>query len=189
MPPTEGADRSEGEIPWASSSAWGECRQSLEMTIAAAGVDLDPARAIASRIVHRYDLAGDLFDALAGACCGVCRRPCCLDARVWLDFKDLLLIHLSGQSPPPAQLRCSWHGRCRYLTSQGCILPRGVRPWVCTWYICPAQRRALARDIPGGPERLAGWWREIALLREAMENAFVAVVIPNISYLAARAGV
>ena len=179
MPHVAGPDRPEGEIPWASSSAWREGRLSLTMTIAAAGADLDPARAMASRIVHRYDLAGDLFDTLSGESCGVCRRPCCRDARVWLDFKDLLLIHLSGQSPPPAQLRCNRQERCRYLTSQGCTLPRGVRPWVCTWYICPAQRRMLLRDIPGGPVRLARWWQEIASLREAMEAAFLAVAIPT----------
>ena len=171
------ADYLEDDVPWATAAAWRECRLSLERSIDAAGSDLDPARAIARRIVHRYDLAGDLFDELEAASCGVCQRPCCLDARVWLDFKDLLLIHLSGQSPPPAQLRCNRKERCRYLATNGCTLPRGVRPWVCTWYVCPDQRRVLARDIPGGPERLARWWREIAALREQMEEAFVAVVI------------
>lgn len=175
LPHVGEADHPEGEIPWSSAAAWRECRLSLEMTIAAAGAGLDPARALASCIVHRYDLAGDLFDALAEASCGRCRRPCCLDAQVWLDFKDLLVIHLSGQSPPPAQLRGNRRERCLYLASNGCTLPRGKRPWVCTWYICPAQRRVLTRDIPRGPERLAKWWQEIAALREAMEEAFLTV--------------
>ena len=169
-----GAESFDGEIPWASAAAWRECQLSLQTTIAASRMDLGPAVDMARRILHRYDLAGELFDALAGVVCEVCPRPCCLDARVWLDFKDLLLIHLSGLEPPPGQLRQGWWARCRYLTSHGCVLPRPARPWVCTWYICPDQRRALQRDIPGGPAHLARWWHEIASLRDRMEAAFLA---------------
>lgn len=164
----------EGEIPWTSASAWRECQLNLRKTIAASRADLGEATAIAERIVHRYDLAGDLFDDLADTTCALCRHPCCIDARVWLDFKDLLLIHLCGQPLPPGQLRRGWWDRCRYLTSHGCTLPRAARPWVCTWYLCPDQRRALKRDIPGGPERLAQWWAEIATLRDRMEASFMA---------------
>ncbi|MDJ0720100.1 MAG: hypothetical protein QNJ04_00615 [Desulfobacterales bacterium] len=165
-----------GEIPWASAAAWREGQLSLTRTIAASRAELNAAAALAGRIIHRYDLAGDLFDELADVTCETCRRPCCLDAKVWLDFKDLLLIHLSGREPPPAQLRGDWWGRCRYLTSNGCALPRTSRPWVCTWYICPDQRRSIARRLPGAPARLARWWSEIASWREQMENAFILAV-------------
>ncbi len=174
-----GKDPVDGLIPWATAAAWRECRLSLTRTIAAAGADLDEAVAIAGRIVHRYDRAGDLFDELAGASCAVCPQPCCRDARVWLDFKDLLLIHLGGLSPPSGQLRVGWWGRCRYLTSHGCTLLRAVRPWVCTWYICPDQRRVLARDIPGGPVLISKWWREIAVLRNQLEDAFLRALRPS----------
>ena len=170
----EGAGSDDGTIPWASAAAWRECQRSLTRTIAASRMDLGDAGDMASRIIHRYNLAGDLFDELADTTCKVCRRPCCLDARVWLDFKDLLLIHLAGLPRPPGQLRGNWWGRCRYLTSHGCTLPRTVRPWVCIWYICPDQRRVLKRDIPGGEERVARWWREISALRDRMETAFIA---------------
>ncbi len=164
------------EIPWASAAAWREGQLSLTRTIAASRADLDAAVILAGHIIHRYDLAGDLFDELAGVTCGACPRPCCLDAKVWLDFKDLLLIHLSGQEAPPGQLRRDWWGRCRYLTSNGCALPRGVRPWVCTWYICPDQRRAIARGLPGAPLRLARWWPQITSWRDRMEHAFMIAV-------------
>ncbi|MBL0712112.1 MAG: hypothetical protein JJV98_00295 [Desulfosarcina sp.] len=169
-----GPDLSSGEIPWAAAASWNECRQSLQKAITASGAELAGAVAMARRIAHRYDLAGDLFDELAPTTCAVCRRPCCLDARVWLDFKDLLLIHLGGQPRPPHQLRRTRGEPCRYLTHHGCTLPRRTRPWVCTWYICPDQRRLLVRDIPGGRERLAKWWAEIAVLRDRMEDAFIA---------------
>ncbi len=169
-----GTESLDGDIPWSSAAAWRECHLSLKRTITASRKDLGPAADMAGRILHRYGLAGELFDELAGVTCEVCLRPCCLDARVWLDFKDLLLIHLSGQEPPPGQLRQGWWARCRYLTSHGCTLPRPARPWVCTWYICPDQRRALQRDIPGGPDHLSRWWPEIALLRDQVEAAFLA---------------
>ena len=95
---SDGRDQAEGAIPWATAAAWRECRLSLSRTITAAAADLGEAVAIAGRIVHRYELAADLFDELAGVTCAVCRRPCCRDARVWLDFKDLLLIHMGGRA-------------------------------------------------------------------------------------------
>jgi hypothetical protein len=165
-------------IPWASPATWRQAQLSLRQTVAVSEADLRKAFSLAGRILDRYDLAGELFDEVADATCTVCRRPCCRDARVWLDFKDLLLIHLTGQAPPPGQLRRDRHSGCRYLTARGCTLPRGARPWVCTWYICPHQRRALARDIPGGVRLLARWWPEITALRSQMEAAFAAGVRP-----------
>ncbi len=172
----DGGERTVGVIPWSSAAAWREGQLSLSRTIAASRSDLGTAKALAGRILHRYDLAGDLFDELAAVTCETCPRPCCLDAKVWLDFKDLLFIHLSGQGPPPGQLREGWWGRCRYLTSRGCALPRAVRPWVCTWYICADQRRAIANGLPGAPVRLARWWSEITAWRERMEHAFIHAV-------------
>jgi hypothetical protein len=165
-------------IPWASVGSWRQAQLSLRQSLAVSEADLGKAVNLAGRILHRYDLAGALFDEVTDATCKVCRRPCCRDARVWLDFKDLLLIHLTGRAPPPGQLRRDRHSRCRYLTVRGCALLRGARPWVCTWYICPDQRRALARDIPGGVRLLARWWPEITALRSRMETAFAAGVLP-----------
>ena len=54
-----------GEIPWASAAAWREGQLSLTRTIAASRAELNAAAALAGRIIHRYDLAGDLFDELA----------------------------------------------------------------------------------------------------------------------------
>jgi hypothetical protein len=154
-------------------AAWQECQLSLQKTLTASRSDLGEALALAARIAHRYELAGDLFEEITENTCAVCPYPCCLDARVWLDFKDLLLLHLNAQPPPPAQLRQEWRESCRYLTDQGCVLPRMARPWVCTWYVCRDQRRVLQREIPGGPERIGRWWPEIAILRNRMEKAFV----------------
>jgi hypothetical protein len=173
---SSGTKSAERTIPWASAAAWQEIQKWLRETIAAYGADLGEALALAERIAHRYALAGDLFDELAATTCNVCRRPCCRNAKVWLDSKDLLLIHLVGQAPPAGQLRPDWRSPCRHLTSRGCALPRAVRPWVCTWYICPDQRRALQRDIPAGQTNLDQWWPEIRALRGRMEAVFVKAV-------------
>ena len=61
-------------------------------------------------------------------------------ARVWLDFPDLLFMHLSGQALPLGQLRAQRSEACAYLGPKGCRLPRLSRPWVCTWYLCPEQK-------------------------------------------------
>jgi hypothetical protein len=34
------------------------------------------------------------------------------------------------------------------IIKKGCILPRIARPFVCTWYLCPAQKEYLAHYYP-----------------------------------------
>jgi hypothetical protein len=137
------------------------------------GARLTPARRQADAIVHGLDRLADLFDQLAAATCAVCQDPCCRHAKVWFDFRDLLFLHLHGVPLPPHQLRRHLQDPCRYLGRRGCRLPRGSRPWICTWYICPLQRAAIERDIPGGGIRVDGLRAQVKSRREALERAYL----------------
>lgn len=129
--------------PWSDSGHWLALNQ---LMAAWAGSDRQ-TRAIshASDLVDCLRLADKLMDQLCAVACPWCPAPCCIDARVWLDQVDLAFIHLAGFEPPPAQLRDNLHQTCRYLGSRGCLLPRFIRPWVCTWHLCPTLKRRLAR--------------------------------------------
>jgi len=163
-------------VPWSTDDLWAEAQASLRRSLAASAAQLAAARRQAAAVAHGLDCLADLFDQLAPATCAVCRDPCCRRAKVWLDFKDLLFLHLHGEPRPPHQLRRNLHESCRYLGRRGCRLSRLARPWICTWYICPAQRQAIERDIPGGGMRIDGLRSRVKSRREAMERAYLEVL-------------
>lgn len=162
-----------GPVPWPTDHLWAEAQLALRNSLAMGGARLAPAHGHAEAIAHGLDCLADLFDQLAPTTCAVCKDPCCGHAKVWLDFKDLLCLHLNGESLPPHQLRRNPHEPCRYLGRRGCRLPRRARPWICTWYVCPVQREAIERDIPGGWSRAEGLRTRIKSRRAAMEAAYL----------------
>jgi hypothetical protein len=101
-----------------------------------------------------------------------------LRVKGWFDFRDLLFLQLRQGPVPEAQMLQSLKAVCRYLTETGCSLPRAARPWICTWYLCPAQAELLRRRLPRQERRLAGAWQEIKAARKRMEQAFIEAVSP-----------
>jgi hypothetical protein len=173
--------RSGGRVPWATEAAWRRLQAALIEDLDRAG-DLSAARAHAAALAHARDRLQDLFDHLAAAACGACPDPCCRRAKVWLDFPDLLFIHLNGEMRPTRQLRRDLAQPCRYLGPHGCGLPHRSRPWICSWYVCPALRRALERDLPGG-------WRQAAALRQRIKGRRAAMLRAYQSALAGASSV
>ncbi len=163
-------------VPWPTDRLWAEARAALGRSLVRNAARLGPARRHAEAIAHGLDRLADLFDELTPATCAVCPDPCCGHAKVWLDFKDLLFLHLIREPLPPHQLRRNLHEPCRYLGREGCRLTRRSRPWICTWYICPLQRQVLERDIPGGGFQADELRTRIKSLRAAMESAFLDAV-------------
>jgi len=131
------------------------------------------ARRSADRLAHQLGLLDDWFEDLAATTCKGCPNPCCDHAKVWLDFEDLLFIHLHDEILPPHQLRRNLHERCRFLGLHGCTLPRLSRPWICTWYICPTQCQALERDVPGRMAQITAVLPRVKSLRQEMERHFL----------------
>ena len=165
--------------PYSSVADWAAINRGFSYLMRKAGRRLTPARQTAFEIENDLTLLGAMFDELADATCGRCVRPCCHAARVWLDFKDLLFLHLSDQPLPVHQLRRDMEESCRFLAPTGCRLPRLSRPWVCTWYVCPTQRNALARDLVMGDLRCARLQRDVGRMRARMEDQFLRAVHPK----------
>lgn len=140
-------------LPLADEAVWLAANQEIGRLCALPDPQVRRARRAAEEMAGLLAQADALLEPLCAATCPWCPRPCCLDARVWLDRRDLLFIHLGGQAPPPAQLRQSVDQPCRYLGRRGCALPRALRPWVCTWYLCPT----LTARLAGQPAELAQW--------------------------------
>lgn len=140
-------------IPWADPDDWRAANAAVARLVRQPSGPL-------MNLAHQLDaaLAGAYprLDALCRITCPHCPDPCCLSATIWLDFRDLLRLHLTGRPIPPAQPRSRPGETCRYAGPAGCRLPRPQRPFVCIWYLCPAQTAALRRtgEAPAFTHRL-----------------------------------
>lgn len=125
---------------------WEETNRAVRRLIRLHAARLEPVVGIAERIRRGMEFLFPIMDDLCRPTCPACLKPCCVVTRVWLDFRDLLFLHLLETIIPPAQLTWERTGKCCYLARGGCMLPRLIRPWACTLYLCPAHLAALRKE-------------------------------------------
>jgi hypothetical protein len=88
---------------------------------------------------------------------------------VWIDFRDLLFLHLLEEPVPPCQATSDPKEACPFLSHHGCRLPPRIRPWMCIQYICPTQRAVLNRKGRPTAAALFGKIERIDMQRVKME--------------------
>lgn len=162
--------------PWASRAAWQAINEAMAFALERRRHMLTELSAWARRIHGRVEALGPLMDALCEATCASCYDNCCNRATVWFDFKDLLCLHLGDISLPPGQLISASGRPCRYGSLSGCTLPRAGRPFVCTWFICGAQKRVLDRCAVSRKAFLRNSLTALKKGREHLENMFTQIV-------------
>lgn len=162
--------------PWGMTEAWEEANRSLDHHIRRHRFELVQAKVFAREIQGRLESIFSVLDNLCAATCPWCPDPCCLSAKVWVDFQDLLFLHLREQEIPPAQLLADSKKTCRYASLKGCTLTRITRPWVCTWYLCPTQTAILRNRLRSTKNELYKTIQAVKSGRKKMETAFIRAV-------------
>ena len=165
------------EPPWGSKVKWQIVNRDLDYLIYRHYDALKDAVMLARDLQVRMVSIFSLLDDLCWVTCPWCPDPCCLAARVWIDFKDLLFLHLAGHPVPPEQLLSDFKESCRYWSPRGCMLPRISRPWVCTWHLCPTQKVNLRRKALSVQEKMRHAVQRITAGRKAMETEFIRIVL------------
>lgn len=163
-------------LPWRTTSSWSEALYALKGLAARHAKELGPARTLAEAVRKHLESVFPALDALCRMTCPECPSPCCLKAAVYADFRDLLFLVLLDLSTPPGQLRTASDASCRYHTPRGCTLPRMQRPWICTWYLCAAQKALLRQWPEADRQQLLSTLDAIRTERRAMEETFLEVV-------------
>jgi hypothetical protein len=162
--------------PWGFPEEWNEINLSLNRLTRLHQPRLKRAAKLARGIQARLESIFPLLDELCAQTCLFCPDPCCLSAKVWIDFQDLLFLHLSRQRVPQIQLLKDINNNCRCWSHRGCTLPRIVRPWICTWYLCPAQSANLCRKPADDQDIFNRTIQAIKADRKQMEDAFIRAV-------------
>ena len=163
-------------VPWRSRREWSEAVRALDRLVLSRDGGLAEALSRAAAVRDALEELFPLLDALCLQTCVRCPDPCCLHAAVYVDFRDLLFLSLSEIDRPPGQLRRHPGETCRFFTDHGCRLPRLQRPWVCTWYLCAAQRSRVAEWTASNRHRLLDGLDRIRAERKRMEESFLLAV-------------
>lgn len=173
MPPVD--SKAPSFPPWAAPREWRAANAAVRHLVDRYGQALDPAASAARSTAHHLVSLFPLLDTLCAETCPHCPDPCCLAATIWVDFKDLLFLHLTGQPLPLGQLTAPGRNPCAGSGPRGCALPRLSRPWVCSWYLCPAQTARLKRCSESDRALYRSSVASIKASRERMERAFVEI--------------
>ncbi len=163
-------------IPWQDRQEWSQVVLSITTAVAGLGGEGDHLRDIARRIEDGYvELDGPL-DSLGAITCCSCTTICCTVATIWYDLRDLLFLYLADNRLPRQQITRNADRTCVHLTPQGCCLNRRERPFICTWYICGAQKDVLRRQQNGAGNEIFAFIDQLKTARNELENRFVDAV-------------
>ena len=163
--------------PWRSVCDWKTASISIDFHLNRYYQDLKPAIKIARVIYSRLESINGALDDLGRITCSRCPEICCLSASPWYDLRDLVYLHLN-QLPIPLSQTISGIGEtCCYISHRGCKLPRSIRPWICTWYLCPSQTASARKNNAGLRQPLSRALEEIKALRKDLENEFIRVIM------------
>ena len=162
--------------PWSTPLLWQEINQSLAIHLRLHHDHLIRARISARLIQKNFQRLFPLMEDLCLKVCLICKEKCCRHAKPWYDFRDLIYLHLCELDPPNAQPIGHVNNSCRYLTSDGCGLPREIRPWICTWYICPDQNNILKMGPYTQNQAINSTLLQIKSQRKTLENEFIQAI-------------
>ena len=161
--------------PWQTRKSWQAANFSIRSLLDRYPQQMRPLFEIAGQIGRGIDVLDAIYDPLCRQTCPVCPEPCCVRANVWFDLRDLLFLH-AGFLPVPLKNPGKPNLMpCWFLGPNGCRLPRKSRPWICTWYLCPAQKRRLQNHHPAVLNRLQALTGEIGAYRKQLEKHFIRI--------------
>jgi hypothetical protein len=159
--------------PWSTRAEWLEANAAMAAALRNDSRRMDLLRDLSQQIGQRVNLLDPMLDGLCGDTCPNCTDNCCERATVWYDFKDLLGFHLSAAAVPAGQLPSMRKCSCKFLKTEGCALPRIERPFICTWFLCAAQKRALEEWPPSHRQFLENSLTALKYGRHRLEKLFL----------------
>jgi hypothetical protein len=160
---------------WNSPAVWIEVNETIQYLIRFHRVGLKTVIKNAENIQEKLISLFPFLEELCSLTCPWCPDPCCSHAKVWIDFRDMVFLHLCKIQIPPYQLLDNMKKSCRYLGSRGCTLDRIMRPWICTCYLCPTQMNIVRKEKSSEHEFIIRIIEEIKPERKKIEEEFIKI--------------
>lgn len=164
-------------IPWQTDEEWNQVLLTFKAIEKRGEERLNELFKITNKIKKEFVIMSEPMDQLCSYACINCEDICCVRATIWFDFKDLLYIYFGTGIFPESQIKKvilkNQIRACSCFTKKGCVLPRTQRPFVCTWYICPAQKEYLKHYYPKLLHDFEQTLLNIKDLRNKLEEQFI----------------
>jgi hypothetical protein len=93
----------------------------------------------------------ELIEAYTAMACPDCVEVCCKQKHGRYKEGDLRYLGLLGVNAPERDVTRPPEGPCEAMGPQGCVQPRWMRPFRCTWFFC----EPLLAAMNSGPPRKA----------------------------------
>lgn len=77
-----------------------------------------------------------LIEEYTREACPACTEVCCRQQHGTYRERDIIYINAIGAFVPPFDRSRPPEARCEFLAHDGCMHPRWLRPFKCTWYFC-----------------------------------------------------
>lgn len=92
-----------------------------------------------------------LIEEYTSMVCPECHDVCCRQKHGAFREADRIYLSALGIEIPPSDPARTPEGPCQFMEPRGCVRPRWLRPFKCTWYFCEPLLTALNE----GPQRKA----------------------------------
>lgn len=165
------------DILWREPSSWREVHTALDYHMRRYPTENAALVSLAEAIAGNLQVVDPVMEQLCAATCPSCPDPCCLHADVRYDFRDLVFFHCRQKALPLHQPRLHTGQPCLFLARHGCGLPRTLRPFLCTWYLCPQQMEIIQNTSSRDMSRVLQILRSIQQQRKDLEDAFIHLVL------------
>jgi len=113
--------------------------------------------------------ASPLIEEYTAAACPACSDPCCRQKHGLYRDGDISYLRGLGISIPNRDEARALEGPCECMGPHGCIQPRWLRPFKCTWYFCDALLAALDDGPQKKARKLASLMQHMLMLYDALE--------------------
>jgi hypothetical protein len=102
--------------------------------------------------------------------CPQCTDVCCRQKHGRYRERDIIYLHALGALVPDSDHARPHEASCEFLGRHGCIHPRWLRPFKCTWYFCEPLLRALEDRPARSTRRLTAVMEEMIGLYDRLKG-------------------
>jgi hypothetical protein len=123
---------------------------------------------IALKIKHLLMSISPLIDEYTAAVCPDCVNVCCRQRHGLYRERDIEYLKMLGISVPQRDEAKLLDGPCESMGPKGCVQPRWMRPFKCSWYFCEPLLAALNSGPPKKMRKITSMMQEMISLYETL---------------------
>lgn len=129
-------------------------------------------RELALKVHNGFAVVDPQIEELTASICPACSSVCCINRHSFHAADDLAYLAALGVEPPTPDPAIPDRDPCKFLGASGCVLPRHLRPFRCTWYFCDPLVAAMESGTGRKSRKLTADMQALIDIRNELLDAF-----------------